>query len=111
MSFRIDYRLLLNQAPDAMYDGYTTGDPLEDGYRGHLLSDTYERDLAACKRIFEIFNIDHPPTYHNRSMAVGDVLILNRNGISEAFASSRLGFRKITIEEANAGIEGAHADN
>ena len=53
--------------------------------------------LQAASVLFERFNIDHPADYRNRSMSVGDVVVLSRNGKEiVAYACESVGWTDIT---------------
>lgn len=50
---------------------------------------------AALEEMFRIFNIDHPSDYRNRSMSVGDVVLLITVGGWSAFKCDSVGWSRI----------------
>jgi hypothetical protein len=103
------YDFYINKDTDFLSD-YKEGNALELAYSGeveapkrydlHVLADEYpnsERiDKIVCEVLFERFNIDHPVDYHNRSMSVGDVVILDGN---RAYTCAGFGFNPIAMPE------------
>ena len=91
------YQFFLNQEKDEQgrlvgFFGYKPGHALELAHVGTLESDF----IAAANELFEMFNVNHPIDYCNRSMSVGDVLVLtNSDGIVLALAVAPVGFVEI----------------
>lgn len=72
------YEILLNETLDpsreySHFDGYRDGAHLENVYQGTISAISTR---SAANKLFEIFNIDHPSDYQNRSLSVGDVIAL-----------------------------------
>lgn len=74
------------------FDGYRPGALLEKAYSGEV--DAAD-PKAACERLFEMFNIDHPADYKNRSMSVGDVVMVTDGVVVLYFACESVGFKAI----------------
>lgn len=74
------FEIHLNRAPDLFRRAWNTpailpGDRLEFVHGGIVVTNESEAELLA--KIFEIYNIDHPVGYNERSLSVGDVVIIN----------------------------------
>jgi YodL-like len=52
-------------------------------------------DLAVCECMFEMLNIDHPDDYKNRSLSVGDVVMIKRKDVENYYICARMGFIKL----------------
>jgi len=110
---KILYRILLNEAKDSEgrhigpCDGYKPEHPLVQSY-SEIIERSGDEDrlmdaifptkfnLALCEELFERFNIDHPKDYRNRSLCVGDVVVLERShNDCVAFAVDRFGFKQV----------------
>jgi hypothetical protein len=88
------YLFFINVQKDAEgrmvnFFGYEDGHALELAYTGEVEALS---DLGACDYLFEIFNIRYPRDYRNRSMSVGDVIVLD-NG--KAYAVEPVGWKEI----------------
>jgi hypothetical protein len=114
---KIKYHIMINEQQDpegrhvAMWDGYKPGDPLTEAwtdtedfsYLGEGEAEGIYGSLDICEVLFERFNVDHPAGYHNRSLSVGDVIILEdqRPGIvgdpKSAYAVAPVGFHQIEL--------------
>ena len=109
------YLFFVNTQTD-FFSGYREGDTLELAYAGEVepdselaahMRETQEgrerfEERGACNRLFETFNIGHPADYRNRSMSVGDVIVLNNK---TAYACAPVGWIEVplpveAIEEA-----------
>jgi hypothetical protein len=99
---KILYRILLNEAKDpegrhiAPCDGYKPEHPLIQSYSE---IEKFERDPEGiCELLFERFNIDHPSNYCNRSLCVGDVIVLEfDHNTCLAYSVERFGFKQIEV--------------
>ena len=106
---KILYRILLNEAKDpegrhiAPCDGYKPEHPLVQSYSGTMLmvgkhDNTKQDELGICETLFEMFNINHPKDYRNRSMCVGDVVVIEFDTDNVvAYACDRFGFKMIEV--------------
>lgn len=76
------------------FSGYQTGHELKLAYGGSVEADS---DLVACERLFERFNINHPSDYRDRSMSVGDVVVLHsvKSFSGVAYSCESFGFKPI----------------
>jgi YodL-like len=98
---KILYRILLNEAKDpegrhiGPCDGYKPNHPLVQSYSAiEGFPEISETDL--CEFLYERFNIDHPAGYRNRSLCVGDVIVLERShNDCVAYAVDRFGFKRV----------------
>ena len=99
------YQIFLNQEKDeagrlvGMMDGYLPGNEMELADAGDLPGfepPSYEANLEAAEELFRIYNMDHPARYRNRSLSVGDVVVLRvgRPDVA-AFACARFGFEPL----------------
>ena len=91
------YDFFLNETFDptraySNFDGYRPGVILDKAYSGEVDAATPE---AACEALFAKFNCEHPADYKNRSMSVGDVLMLTDGVRVLYFACESVGFKKI----------------
>jgi hypothetical protein len=101
------YLFFLNTQTDFL-SGYRQGDKLELAYAGEVevpshLSSPEACMHAGCDTLFETFNIDHPNDYRNRSMSVGDVVILGSNRI--AYACESIGWKEIPLPAEAEGVQ------
>jgi hypothetical protein len=93
-STRVD--IYLNRETDevgrgvGMMDGYQCGHKMENVYTMPLWG--MEDDAAALDKAFEIFNINHPSDYKQRSLSVGDVVVLDR---TLAYSCESVGWKLI----------------
>jgi hypothetical protein len=98
------YRFYLNQQQDAEgrligFLGYSQGHALELVHSGQIEADS---PRTACEMLFELFNIHHPRDYRNRSMSVGDVVVIETETVN-TFACDWVGFK--TIENVEGGTK------
>ena len=98
---KILFRILLNEAKDpegrhiAPCDGYKPEHPLVQSWAATETFDS-EDNLEVCEILFERFNINHPAGYRNRSLCVGDMVVLERShNDCVAFAVDRFGFKQV----------------
>jgi YodL-like protein len=99
------FRLLLNceRGAQGFLDGYKEGNAMFNVYQG-IVSDKLDGDEPehVANWVFETFNVNHPVDYRNRSMSVGDVVVIT-NHIGEAscsetaWACESLGWRQVSI--------------
>jgi hypothetical protein len=101
------YRFYLNQQQDEKgrhlgFDGYQPGHKMQLVYRGQLLEQcvregrpSEEVRLWHCEQLYRIFNIHRPDDYRNRSMSVGDVVLLMDGTDLYAYACASFGFEEI----------------
>jgi hypothetical protein len=92
------YRFFVNVEKDEQgrnvgFFGYEAGHALELAYQGEVDAPD---DLTCCEWLFERFNIAHPVDYRNRSMSVGDVVVLDGG---KAYTCANIGFREIILPE------------
>jgi len=107
----VGYSILLNETKDpegrhiGMWDGYKPDHSLIVAWIG-TISTVEQDDLSICEELFEMFNINHPKGYKNRSLSVGDVVLLTHyRNISggwkeaasvKAYKVDRVGFVEIS---------------
>lgn len=104
------YRFYVNVEQDekgrlvCFMDGYQPGHALQLAYQGELLEQCVRQGqsdktvrLWHCETLFRIFNIEHPVDYRNRSMSVGDVVVLEEVGALWAYACMPVGFAEIPV--------------
>lgn len=97
---KVKYSFYLNDAEDergrfrSMTEGYRQGDPLVLAYTGEVEADA---DLAVLEQLFRMFNMEHPKDYTNRSMSVGDVVILGDGDQRRAFSCASIGWQPIDM--------------
>ena len=82
------YEFYLNTAKDVNgipvgFFGYRDGHELVLAYKGDTVDGT---QLDVCEDLFSKFNINHPEDYRNRSMSVGDVVVLSDKQGTYAYA-------------------------
>jgi len=53
--------------------------------------DSEDADLAIAEEMFEIFNIRHPEDYRNRSLSVGDMVVID----GRKYACMPVGFERV----------------
>jgi YodL-like len=93
------YRFFINQETDEQgrlvgFFGYQPGHKLELVYAGEV--EAGGSTLHVCEELFYMFNVNRPKDYRNRSMSVGDVLLLTEeDGYVRAFSAESVGFREI----------------
>lgn len=97
----MDYHFYVNSQKDDRgrlvgFDGYQPGHTLRLAYKGQVDS---ADDLHACEYLFGQFNINHPADYRDRSMSVGDVVVLD----GRAYACAVTGFQSIAMPLALSG--------
>src|SRR5215469_13617253 len=98
------YRILLNRTQDSEgrpigFFGYNPGHKMEEVYVGEYLTDEMQPVESILEELLGIFNTDHPADYRNRSLSVGDVVILEpRPGFYRGFALESFGFEEILPE-------------
>jgi hypothetical protein len=98
------YLFLVNQQKDGEgrlvgFFGYESGHKMELAYKGTLPGDSRE-DLEACEILFRMFNVERPADYRNRSMSVGDVVVLQEwLELPRAYACLAYGFGPVTIPD------------
>jgi len=99
---KILFRILLNEAKDpegrhiAPCDGYKPEHPLVQAYSSFLLLTDKYTDELILDSLWETFNIDHPESYKNRSLCVGDVIVIERwHTDCVAYAVDRFGFKRV----------------
>jgi hypothetical protein len=95
MTFSYEFFVNVTFDPTRAYinfDGYRPGALLEKAYTGEI--DAADAK-AACEKLFEKFNMDHPADYKNRSMSVGDVLMLTDGLRVLYFACESVGWKAI----------------
>jgi len=80
----------------------TRGYAMSDGYKpGAIMKKVYEGDVDgkdhndALNKLYTMFNIEHPADYRNRSMSVGDVVMLTDGLTIRYFAVASFGFTEI----------------
>ncbi len=92
--------LLLNQTPGHRFAEYHDGDAMEPGWLGFLYEASWEgidrsSDVRILDGLYEVFNIDHPAGYDNRSMSVGDVITLEDEDGRRSYACECAGWRRL----------------
>lgn len=96
MTFAYTFFLNVTFDPSREYtsfsDGYKPGAIMKNVYTGEVEASNH---LSACGKLFETFNIDHPADYSNRSMSVGDVIMLTEGVTVRFFAVAGVGFTEI----------------
>jgi hypothetical protein len=102
------YRIFINNKQDAegrnisIMDGYKPGDPLTCAYTAtEGFPDMEPGDV--CEFLYGRFNIEHPEDYHNRSLSVGDVVTLEYDDRTLAYAVDSFGFKEIEYPRLEAG--------
>lgn len=75
-------------AYSALYNGPFPADPREE-----LDTETIHRYIL--ENLFEMFNINHPADYKDRSMSVGDVVVLIDCGVETAYSCDGIGWTKL----------------
>jgi len=96
------YQFYLNQQKDeagrlvGMMDGYQFGHAMELADAG----ETYDPadpsdDSEVLEDLYETYNNVHPAHYRNRSMSVGDVVVLGLGDRVRAYAVDTCGFKKL----------------
>lgn len=83
------YVILLNQQ-SWQQRVWQTEDPMKVAWRGTIPADPTDTGPTA-EVLFEIFNIRHPEGYHDRSLSVGDIVIIGE----VAWACESLGWRQV----------------
>jgi YodL-like protein len=79
--------------------GYQSGHALELAYHGAVEA---EHERHACNQLFEKFNINHPRDYRNRSMSVGDVIVIDHR---KAYACESVGWKETPVpDERESGV-------
>ena len=93
--------IYLNRQEDAEgrllgFFGYKPGQKLEKVYEG-LWAVEITDDHAILEDVFQVFNIQHPPTYRQRSLSVGDVVLLTfpAEGRAVPYQCASMGFEEI----------------
>lgn len=83
---KILYRILLNEAKDpegrhiAPCDGYKPEHPLVQSYSNFInIPDQPDLNDILLNHLWEVFNVGHPSDYRNRSLCIGDVIVLERS--------------------------------
>lgn len=69
----MNYLLFLNQNPMGVLHGYKATDPLQLVYTGVIDA---KSNMEAVEEVFYKFNNNYPPDYKERSLSVGDVVIV-----------------------------------
>lgn len=101
----VKYSFYLNNAKDekgrstSMMDGYKPGDPLVLAYADTVeMDDLHYCDDSKLEFLWRMFNQDYPPDYKQRSMSVGDVVILGDGDERRGFCCASLGWEPIPNE-------------
>lgn len=74
------------------FDGYKPGAFMKKVYEGEVDGKDHN---DALNKLFTMFNIEHPEDYRNRSMSVGDVVMLTNGVTVRYFAVASFGFTEI----------------
>jgi hypothetical protein len=94
MKTTFTYQFFINETLDITRDyvpsveGYVPGAHMKLAYVGEI--DGFSINIA-LETLFEKFNIDHPKDYTERSMSVGDVVVLN--GV--AYECASVGWKRL----------------
>lgn len=109
---KVEYVILINWQQDAegrytsFMDGYKPGDRLMSAWAGEIELPPIEQEpivnishLDICEQLFEIFNINFPEGYRNRSLSVGDVVRLKIERNVYYFAVDHIGFKQVEVPE------------
>lgn len=94
----VRYFFLLNERTDsegrhlAMMDGWQQGDPLVLAHSGNVEVHRLATPLEMAEELFRLFNIGYPTGYRNRSMSVGDVVVLMLESGPFGMAVQSVGF-------------------
>lgn len=75
----VTVHILLNQNPMGFLRGFQDTDPLVKAYAWGTSSPGSETIVELLERIYYKFNVEHPGNYTNRSLSVGDVVVLQFN--------------------------------
>lgn len=93
----IQIRILHNENPNAMLDGYTEGDPLAEIYSVEKFLPHREYATISLEYIFEQnqwIDENHRPWYSEaRSLSKGDVIVLGE----KAYAVATIGFDELHV--------------
>lgn len=93
VEFLLNEELFAEASHKLPFTGYEKGDRLTKVYEFELEGDS---DLKIAEKAFEIFNIDHPADYRNRSMCTGDVVVID----GRAYSCESFGFKPVEIAKA-----------
>jgi hypothetical protein len=95
----MQYRFYVNVEKDEQgrhvgFFGYKQGHALELAYTGEVEAIS---DSDALNQLFETFNINHPANYRNRSMSVGDAVVLidESQPLSRTYVCEPVGWKEI----------------
>lgn len=90
------YLFFLNLEHEAMLYGYKPGHQLQLAYQGRVAWN-YSTPREICRHLFKMFNNDPPSDYGERSMSVGDVIVLKGLAGISAYVLEDVGFRWIDL--------------
>lgn len=86
-------KIFLNEKTGA--GAYESSDELRCAWQGEIEGDN---DKTILNRAFEIFNINHPDDYHDRSLSVGDVVAILEDGSdARCYAVASVGFTPVEL--------------
>jgi hypothetical protein len=95
------YRLYLNETIDitreyCSYDGYVPGAHMKLAYAGEVtVADGDGKRQYALESLFETFNINQPKDYKDRSLSVGDVVVLNDGTNDIVYGCMGVGWERV----------------
>lgn len=72
MITQVNYEILIKTS-GALFMEARKDDEFVSAYKGEISG---ESEIDCLEKLFERFNIDHPDDYKNRSLSVGDAVIL-----------------------------------
>jgi hypothetical protein len=89
------------------FDSYRKGDPLTPSRLAPLVYTDYGENnevdnewLRTCERVFQYLNADNRPNgEYERSLSVGDVVVVTCDGETRAFGCEPQGFRYLDPDE------------
>ena len=66
-------------------------------YSFEINRETYYKKIRSdlLEYIFQIFNVEHPSDYTGRSLSVSDVIVVENDGIKDAYFVDSIGFKKV----------------
>lgn len=97
------YEFWLNETVDQAreyfnFDGYRPGAHMKLGYSALFADFCHNRNHPyVLESLFETFNINHPGDYRDRSLSVGDVVVLIEDGKRTAYACEPAGWTRLLV--------------
>jgi len=76
----VHYRIFLNDTHLSRFCQLEPGADLRLAYAAQFEVQPHDDDLCILNRVFQMFNIEHPCNYMNRSLSVADVVTIFRRG-------------------------------